>query len=173
MCMVVCLRENAPVVIIAADIKRSFWAALTAMKDCRSQCAWQCVAVCRAWPRGAGSAASTYPLRWLRKKTLNFTRRSYRPPHCRVDASSLVFLQHRWQARMVIRRTQHTQRLPCGVLGPRHRIIQGGATIALCFDIARVLESRSFVLVFTYADKLVAQHDGCASSTSHTYACTR
>ena len=85
------------------DIKRSFWAALTAMNDCRSQCAWQCAAVCpaererdpsgcRAWPRGAGSGASTYPPRWLRKKPLNFTRRPYRPPHCRVDASSLVFL---------------------------------------------------------------------------------
>ena len=40
MCMVVIFRENSPVAILAADSKRSFWAAWTVMKNCRSQFAW-------------------------------------------------------------------------------------------------------------------------------------
>ena len=40
MCMVVIFRENSPVAILAADSKRSFWAACTVMKNCRSQFAW-------------------------------------------------------------------------------------------------------------------------------------
>ena len=36
------VREKASVAIVAADSKRSFWAALTVMNNCRSQFGWQC-----------------------------------------------------------------------------------------------------------------------------------
>ena len=35
-------RENASVTILAADRKRSFWAAWTVMNNCRPQFGWQC-----------------------------------------------------------------------------------------------------------------------------------
>ena len=41
LCTVVSFRENASVAILAADSKRSFWAAWTVMNNCRSQFGWQ------------------------------------------------------------------------------------------------------------------------------------
>ena len=39
---IVFVREKASVAIVAADSKRSFWAAWTVMNNCRSQFGWQC-----------------------------------------------------------------------------------------------------------------------------------
>ena len=117
MCMVVIFRESSPVAILAADSKRSFWAAWTVMKNCRSQFAWpraqlkesairrvvERQVVYNSWTTGPGADSASgagvpsefrlRPLWWLRKKSLGFY--SSRPPHCPVNASSPVFLQHR------------------------------------------------------------------------------
>ena len=66
MCMVVFfVREKASVAIVAADSKRSFWAAWTVMNNCRSQFGWQCAQLKESGPHRAGSpdvgsAAASY-----------------------------------------------------------------------------------------------------------------
>ena len=130
MCMVVCFREHAPVAILAANSKRYFWAAWTVMKDCRSQFAWQCAySLKRARSVGLTGARrqiyyrSTwiwFPNCWCRRiGPLSWLRISSGPRHCPVDASSLVFCQHRRHTCAMklnkIHFNSSKQRLPCCV----------------------------------------------------------
>ena len=195
MCMVVCFRENAPVVILAADSKRSFWTAWTMMMDCRSQFAWQCAsrAERECDPSGCRASGQTPELVHIVHVVLVppllvpppslgvlvmiklwiLDVYPCRPPHCPVDESSVFFAAPEACRRgrlsdghtaIKLNKTQHTQRLQCGFMCPRHRRMQGVAIISFMFRHCE--SSRPFGLVFMYADKLVAQPNGCASSTS-------
>ena len=174
MSMVVCFRVNAPVAILAADSKRSFWAARTMMMDCRSQFARQCApgAERECDPSGSRASGQTPELVihvvlvppllvpppslgvLVMKKFWILDVYPCQPPHCPVDESSVFFAAPEACRRgrlsdghtaMKLNKTQHTQRLPCGAMGPRHRRMQGVAIISFMFRHCE--SSRPFGLV--------------------------
>ena len=92
------------------------------------------------------------PLWWLQKSSgVN----SCRPPNCPVDASSLVFCSTGGiQADVYPTDTSQSDTMKLNK-----------SPFRFCFGIVRVLDHSLW-----YADRLVAQLNGCASSTSQAYA---
>ena len=185
MCMVVCFREHATVAILAANSKQYFWAAWTAVtKDCRSHFAWQCV---YSWKRGRSVGLSGV----LKASVLLPVHVVLVPPLLVPSSWPVVVVTNKlwtaaWSGRCffshffvntggIHARTltpTDTSQWSCSSKHNGYHVVYRstisinarGATISFMFRHCK--SSISLALVFTYADELVAQFNGCVSSTS-------